>query len=224
MFLTAYFVTLLTPSYLNDHFYKFCIFVFRLLLFCIHKQFIGEVLAMKNPAKRILGSYYSRSGFTLIELLIVIIVLGILAMIIIPQITVSSEDAKISACQSQLATMRSAIELYYHQHENVYPGGVKTDGTPMDTAANAAIAFVQQLTRYTEVDGTVSTTKTVDAKFGPYIKGTNLATNPFNDLNTVVCDILNADITVKASSGTAGWKFYILTGVLLANDGAHDSY
>jgi prepilin-type N-terminal cleavage/methylation domain-containing protein len=33
-------------------------------------------------------------GFTLIEMLIVIIILGILAMVIIPQISVSTGDAK----------------------------------------------------------------------------------------------------------------------------------
>ena len=71
----------------------------------------------------------SRDGFTLIEMLIVIIILGILAMVIIPQITVSQEDAKVSTLKTNLTGIRSAIELYYAQHNNIYPGVKKTDGT-----------------------------------------------------------------------------------------------
>ena len=36
-------------------------------------------------------------------------------------------------------------------------------------------------------------------------------------------DTAEKDITVKASNGATGWKFYAQTGVLIANDGAHDS-
>jgi prepilin-type N-terminal cleavage/methylation domain-containing protein len=165
-----------------------------------------------------------QAGFTLIELLIVVIVLGILGMIIIPQVTVSSEDAKVSTLQTNISTLRNAVELYYHQHDNQYPGQKSiTGGAPADAAA-AQTAFLQQLTRFTEVDGTVSNTKTADAKYGPYLKSTELPENPFNNLKSVLCDITETNITIKASSGTAGWKFYTQTGVLLANDGSHDSY
>ena len=68
-----------------------------------------------------------------------------------------------------------------------------------------------------------SRTKDATFKYGPYIKKGQLPMNPFNDLNTVLCDITETDITVAASSGSAGWKFYIKTGRLIANDGAHDS-
>jgi prepilin-type N-terminal cleavage/methylation domain-containing protein len=163
-------------------------------------------------------SLNSMSGFTLIELLIVIIVLGILAMVIIPQITVSTTDAKVSTLKSNLSAMRNAIELYYHQHENVYPGAKSiTGGTPADAAA-AATAFLQQLTQFTKVDGTVGASKTVDFKFGPYLKSTTLPENPFNNLRTVLCDIATTDITSKSADGTTAWKAYTITGVLIAND------
>jgi hypothetical protein len=46
--------------------------------------------------------------------------------------------------------------------------------------------------------------------------------NPYNNDNTVVCDTTTNDITDRTSGGTNGWRFYTLTGVLMANDGAHD--
>ena len=51
-------------------------------------------------------------GFTLIEILIVVVILGILAAIVIPQFTNASQDAQVSAVKSQLQTVRSQIELY----------------------------------------------------------------------------------------------------------------
>ena len=53
-----------------------------------------------------------RRGFTLIEILIVVVILGILAAIVIPQFTNASQDAQVSAVKSQLQTIRSQVELY----------------------------------------------------------------------------------------------------------------
>ena len=153
-----------------------------------------------------------RRAFTLIEMLIVIVILGVLAMVIIPQISTSTDDAKLSTLRTNLTSMRNAVELYYAQHSSMYPA---TNGTYQ--------TFLQQLTRYTDAGGTVSATKDTTYKFGPYLKGGNLAMNPFNNKNDAVIDASTADITVKASDGTTGWKFYAKTGVLIANDGAHDN-
>lgn len=169
--------------------------------------------------------HHDQAGFTLVEMLIVIILLGILAAIIIPQVSVTTDDAKLNALKTDLTSMRNAIELYYVQHDNTYPGQHDIAGGAPANAAAAATAFVQQLTRYTAQDGTVQNTKDATHKYGPYLKNGALATNPYTaNLSDVTCDITETDITVKDSTGAGtAWKFYTLTGVLMAADGAHDA-
>ncbi len=53
-----------------------------------------------------------RHGFTLIEILIVVVILGILAAIVIPQFTDAAGEANRANLQSQLQTIRSQIELH----------------------------------------------------------------------------------------------------------------
>lgn len=59
-------------------------------------------------------------GFTLIEILIVVVILGILAAIVIPQFTSAADEAKESSLRSQLQTVRGQIELYNVQ-QGAYP-------------------------------------------------------------------------------------------------------
>jgi prepilin-type N-terminal cleavage/methylation domain-containing protein len=63
----------------------------------------------------------ARTAFTLIEILIVVVILGILAAIVIPQFTNAADDANQSSVKSQLQTLRSQIELYRVQNAGVNP-------------------------------------------------------------------------------------------------------
>lgn len=136
-------------------------------------------------------------GFTLVEILIVVIILGILAAIVIPQFTNASQDARRSSLSSQLQTLRSQIELYKLQHKDLLPNIVGgTDGATPDYT-NWDI-----LTKKTDVDGVVDAA----GEFGPYMQAP--PKNPLNGLAAVV----NADGTAAAGSacgfvydyGTAG--------------------
>jgi len=53
-----------------------------------------------------------KRGFTLIEMLVVILILSILAALIIPKLVGRTDDAKISAAHSDIATLSSSIEQF----------------------------------------------------------------------------------------------------------------
>ena len=72
------------------------------------------------------------TGFTLVEILIVVIILGILAAIVIPQFTEASDDARTSALASDLQTIRAQLELYKMQHAGAYPADLVTALTTSD--------------------------------------------------------------------------------------------
>src|SRR4051812_22733395 len=112
-----------------------------------------------------------KSGFTLVEILIVVIILGILAAIVIPQFTNASTDARRSNLTSQLQTLRSQIALYKLQHT--------------DKAPDLSDAAWKYLTTCTKADQTLKTTNPTvpDAAgtvngflFGPYLP--SAAMNP----------------------------------------------
>ena len=83
----------------------------------------------------------AKKGFTLVEILIVVVILGILAAIVIPQFTEASTEAKTSSLVSDLQTVRAQIQMYKIQHLDQLPTAGGLD-------------FVTAMTTYTQQDGT----------------------------------------------------------------------
>ena len=106
-------------------------------------------------------------GFTLVEILIVVIILGILAAIVIPQFTNASNDARNNSVASTLQTARSQIELFKIQH---------ADTPPLMTAM-----WTIMLGKSTTTNVGAGTSATTDP-FGPYLQ--QAPTNPLNGLST----------------------------------------
>jgi prepilin-type N-terminal cleavage/methylation domain-containing protein len=156
------------------------------------------------------------SGFTLIELLIVVIILAILAAIAIPQFSSSTSDAQMAALDSNLSAMRTALEQYKVQHNNVYPGTVISGGGTCPTGATAvagdvgALATAAQLSNYTNAAGQACTLgDPVTFKYGPYLRQ-GVPTEPFSNVNTITM--------AAASAGGLGWAYNSTTGQFTSNN------
>ena len=117
-----------------------------------------------------------RGGFTLIEILIVVIILGILAAIVIPQFTSASQDARKSSLQSNVQTLRSQVALYQLQHNGVLPGS--KNGTFDNTT------FWNEMTMFSDVNGNTNATGTTVFAFGPYMQA--IPANALNSNSTVI--------------------------------------
>jgi general secretion pathway protein G len=134
-----------------------------------------------------------KGGFTLVEILIVVIILGILAAIVIPQFTSASQDARKNSLVSQLQTLRSQLELYKLQHLDQLPS----------TLIGATPAWTQ-FTSKTNASGTTGTTTAFP--FGPYLQAD--PTNPLNGSSTV--KVIAADpVMPGAASGSTADGFLI---------------
>ncbi len=131
------------------------------------------------------------SGFTLVEILIVVVILGILAALVVPQFTSAAAESRDNSLRMDLKRIREQLGLY-QLHHNAFP-----------SLAN----FEVQITGFTDADGNTVAQGTLGA-FGPYIQ--RLPPNPNTSSNTVG----------DGAVGSSDWFYDENTGAFHANDSA----
>jgi general secretion pathway protein G len=101
-------------------------------------------------------------AFTLVEILIVVVILGVLAAIVVPQFVSAATDSRISAIHTNVHRIRTQIEVYYQHHNDTFP--------TLDD-------FEDQMTAATDVHGNPG------VEFGPYLA--EIPNNSFTNTNTI---------------------------------------
>jgi len=164
----------------------------------------------------------AQRGFTLVELLIVVIILAILAAIIIPQFTAATDDATQSAYDTNIANIRSAIDLYRQQHQE-YPGAVVSTGAGCPAGSTNVVgavgepALLAQLRNYTNAAGVACTGTDATFRYGPYLKD-DLPDNPLGAVPNNTVTVVTTGILGLASGGTDGWRFDSVTGEFIGDE------
>jgi general secretion pathway protein G len=140
-------------------------------------------------------------GFTLIEILIVVIILGILAAIVVPQFGSASKDAKHASLVSTVQTLRGQIALFRLQHHDFLPGVAPLVGS--GATFNEA-TFWSQMTMFTDVAGNTNGTRTAVFDKGPYMQAT-----PKNPLcpTTASASLVEATVNGAKATGVVGFIY-----------------
>lgn len=135
-----------------------------------------------------------RGGLALSEILVFMVLLGILASIVIPNISGVKAEGPTSTLATHLHRMRCRIESYRLQHNGQFPAA----------KGESFAHFLRRMAKKTNAGGDSG------IEFGPYLQ--RLPVNPFNDLPTVRID------GAPAGANISGWRFDTVTGAFQADD------
>jgi type IV pilus assembly protein PilA len=145
--------------------------------------------------------FRSQKGFTLIELMIVVVIIGILAAIAIPNFIAMQNRAKEGSTKANMHTLQLAAEDYGVQNDGVYAATI--DGTHIsDLLPGAGNNFKNP---FTGTAGSGAAWENRDTYAGPVVASTVSGIVSYSDSATTQYNIKGhgktADLTLVLTSG-----------------------
>lgn len=142
-----------------------------------------------------------RKAFTLVEILIVVVILGILAAIVVPQFTNATNDAQAGNIKAQLSSLNRQIELYRARNNGALPAigtfwadlvnGGYIKAAPKNPAVPSTAGFANDTIASADASGSAA---------AAWVLTTNAAAAPLTP-NTLYASYFNE--TTGAVTGTA---------------------
>ncbi len=138
-------------------------------------------------------------GISFVELLILILIVGILSVIVVPELTEASLDTRTARLQSQLYAVRAKLRVYQKDHNGQFPSGQ---------------AVVDQMTLRTNADGQIMPigASLEEYPLGPYLH--SFPRNPYARRSVAG----KVEVGTNApGGGNAGWFYDPQTGHFFAD-------
>jgi prepilin-type N-terminal cleavage/methylation domain-containing protein len=140
-------------------------------------------------------------GFTLIEILIVVMILGILAAIVIPNLSSVSRQAKEGVLREDVRFLRQQMMVYRLQHNEVPPG--YPAGDTLATPDEATL--IDQLTNFSDVSGVTSATANATQYWGRYLL--KFPENPMTKRTSILVVTSGAAMPAPDETQAYGWIY-----------------
>jgi len=151
-----------------------------------------------------------------VEILIVVVILGIVAAVVIPQCSNASAAARANMLRELLQSMRTQIAVFQAHHVGVPPGYLDCD----PTKAPDENELVTHITRATTAGGLTAAEAPLGTRlYGPYM--TEFPENPVNGKRSVTM-IADGAALPGAPSDVSGWIYQPSTLTFKADSKGQD--
>lgn len=140
-------------------------------------------------------------AFSLIETVLVIVILGIIAAIAVPRMSVAASNSVVAAATANVSALERAIALYAAEHNDRTPAHEADGGINTDEAT-----FAKRLVQTSNAVGDTG----VKLMFGPYLR--ELPHNPVNGRRRIRID------GAPAGANTHGWRFDSIARIIEPDD------
>lgn len=159
----------------------------------------------------------ARPAFTLIEILIVVVILGILASIVIPQFSNAAHVARENTLKDELRYLRTQLVVFKAQHRDVAPG--YPAGNPHATPTWNDLQA--HMTQYSNDRCVTSVAGSPAFPLGPYLQ--RVPANPLTSVSKFFM-VPNGQPMPTTYQGTDyGWIYKAETQEIVANSADKDA-